>query len=63
MIVKKVLVKYGFYEMILSNEELLLLEQLIELLEVFEVFTKFVQGEFYPTLNSIVLFRTEIIDR
>lgn len=63
MIVKKLLVKYGFYELILSNEEVLLLEHLVELLEVFEVFTKFVQGEFYPTLNSIVLFRTEIIDR
>lgn len=52
-----------YYDLLLSNEELELLGNFVELLEVFEVFTKFIQGEFYPTLNSIVLFRTEIINR
>lgn len=62
-IVKKVLVKGGYYDLLLSNDELDLLEHFVELLEVFEVFTKFVQREFYPTLNSVVLFRTEIVNR
>lgn len=62
-IVKKTLIKYEYYDLLLTNEEMILLEEIIELLEVFEVFTKYVQGEYYCTLNSIVLFRTEIVDR
>lgn len=63
VIVKKVLVKYGYYDLILSSGELELLDHFVELLEIFEDFTKYIQGESYPTQNSVILFRTEIIDR
>lgn len=48
------------YHLILLDEEIALLKDLVEVLEIFEVFTIHVQGEYYPTLNSIVLFRSEI---
>lgn len=44
-------------------DELSILEDLVELLEVFQIFTTYIQGEKYPTLNSVVLFRTEIIKK
>lgn len=51
------------YEFILSISEIALLEGLVELLDVFNVFTVFIQGCEYPTMNTIVLFFTEIEDR
>lgn len=39
-----------------------MLEGLIELLEAFNVFTKFIQGQDYATMNTLALFRTEIVD-
>lgn len=37
-----------------------LLSGVIELLEVFNVFTTFIQANEYPTMNTFVLFHTEI---
>lgn len=48
------------YNLILTDEELDLLKDVVEILEIFEIFTIHVQGEYYPTLNSVVLFRSEI---
>lgn len=39
-----------------------MLEGLIELLETFNVFTKFIQGQNYATMNTLALFRAEIVD-
>lgn len=51
------------YDLILTRNELSLLEGLVELLEVFNVFTKYIQGNSYPTMNTVLLFYTEIEDR
>lgn len=51
------------YEYILSANEMELLQSLVELLDVFNVFTTYVQGNQYPTMNTMVLFYTEIEDR
>lgn len=51
------------YNLILDRSELSLLEGLVELLDVFNVFTKYIQGNFYPTMNTVLLFYTEIEDR
>lgn len=48
------------YNLILTNNELALTKDLIELLGIFEIFTVHIQGQTYPTLNSIILFRSEI---
>lgn len=50
------------YDLILNRSELGLLEGLIELLEIFNVFTKFMQGQNYATMNTLALFRTEIYE-
>lgn len=34
-----------------------------ELLDIFNVFTTFIQGNEYPTMNTFVLFYAEIEDR
>lgn len=61
-IVKKVLQDGECYELILNRTELALLEGLVNLLEVFNVFTKFIQGQEYATINTVALFRSEITD-
>lgn len=48
--------------MILNRSELALLGGLVELLEVFNVFTKFMQGQEYATMNTLALFYSEIRD-
>lgn len=45
----------------MREDELEFLEDLVEVLEVFQIFTTYAQGENYPTLNSMILFHTEII--
>lgn len=40
-----------------------LLDGVIDLLDIFNVFTTFIQGNEYPTLNTFVLFYAEIDDR
>lgn len=40
-----------------------LLDGLVDLLDVFNVFTTFIQGNSYPTLNTFILFYAEISDR
>lgn len=50
----------GKYEYILSINEIALLKGLVELLEVFNIFTVFIQGNQYPTMNTMALFCTEI---
>lgn len=47
----------------MNREELMLLDGLVELLDVFNVFTTFIQANSYPTLNTFLLFHTEISDR
>lgn len=51
------------YEYILSINEIALLNGLIELLDVFNIFTIFIQGCEYPTMNTMALFYTEIEDK
>lgn len=51
------------YEYILNASEMGLLTGLVELLDVFDIFTVFIQGCEYPTMNTMVLFYTEIEDR
>lgn len=51
------------YEYILNPGEIALLNGIVELLDVFNIFTVFIQGCEYPTMNTIVLFYTEIEDR
>lgn len=62
-IIKRCLEITGEYDLILKEEELELLARYVELLKVFEVFTVHVQARNYPTMNSIILFRSEIIDK
>lgn len=62
-IIRRCLEKNKEYDLIMRADELLILEDLVELLEVFQIFTTYIQGEKYPTLNSMVLFRTEIIKK
>lgn len=62
-IIKKCLQRMEKYELILTSEELLLLAGLVELLDVFNIFTKYIQGNSYPTMNTVALFYTEIEDR
>lgn len=50
------------YDLIPNRSELALLEGLVEILEVFNVFTKFMQGQDYATMNTLALFHTEICD-
>lgn len=59
-IVKKCLEHHAAYDLILSRSELALLGRLVEVLEVFNTFTKYIQGNSYPTLNSLLLFYMEI---
>lgn len=61
-IVKKILEVSENYDLILNRSEMSLLEGLVELLEVFNVFTKFIQGQDYATMNTLALFHTEICD-
>lgn len=51
------------YEYILSTSEMALLEGLVELLDVFNIFTIYVQGNQYQTMNTMVLFYTKMEDR
>lgn len=50
------------YDYIMNRDELSLLDGIVELLDVFNVFTTFIQGNSYPTLNTFVLFYAEIQD-
>lgn len=51
------------YDLILTRSELSVLEGLVDLLDVFNIFTKYIQGNSYPTMNTVLLFYTEIEDR
>lgn len=62
-IIKKLLQETENYNLILDRSELALLEGLVELLEVFNVFTKYIQGQDYPIINTLALFHSEIKDR
>lgn len=46
--------------MILTPTEISLVEGLLELLKVFDVFTKYIQGDKYPTLNVFPVFYAEM---
>lgn len=61
--VRKAFEEMSKYEYILSINEIALLEGLVELLDVFNIFTVFIQGCEYPTMNTMALFYTEIEDR
>lgn len=62
-IIKKALENMEQYELIMNRNELQLLDGIIELLDIFNVFTTFVQGNEFPTMNTFVLFHSEITDR
>lgn len=62
-IVKKCLEKNGLYSFILSDKQKTLLKDFVELLSIFEIFTKVVQSEFYPTMNTMLLFRSDILEK
>lgn len=50
------------YDLILNHNEVSLLNGITELLSVFNVFSTFIQGNDYPTLNTFALFYTEMRD-
>lgn len=62
-IIKKALEKMEKYDLIMNRNELALLDGVVELLDIFNVFTTFMQGKEYTTINTFVLFYTEIVDR
>lgn len=62
-IIKVALQKLEKYDLIMNRKELALLDGVIDLLDVFNVFTTFMQGNQYPTINTFVLFHTEIEHR
>lgn len=62
-IIKKSLENIEQYDLIMNRNELALLDGLVELLDIFNVFTTFVQGNEYPTMNTFALFYSEIVDR
>lgn len=62
-IVKRCLEIDECYDLILTNDDLTLLSDYVNLLKNFEVFTSYIQAENYPTMNSIILFRVEIIQK
>lgn len=62
-IIKKSLESMEKYDLIMNRNELSLLEGLVDLLDVFNVFSTYIQGNNYPTLNTFVLFYAEISDR
>lgn len=47
----------------MNRNELALLNGVVELLDIFNVFTTFIQANEYPTMNTFVLFYSEITDR
>lgn len=51
------------YDLILTKNELSLLAGLVDLLDVFNIFTNYIQGNTYPTMNTVLLFYTEIEER
>lgn len=61
-IIKKALEKMEKYDLIMNKNEISLLNGITELLGVFNVFSTFIQGNDYPTLNTFVLFYAEIHD-
>lgn len=62
-IIRKAFEDMGKYNYILTTSEMTLLHGMIELLDIFNVFTVYVQGDQYPTMNTMALFYTEIEDR
>lgn len=62
-IIRKALEKMEKYDLIMNRNELALLDGVIEMLDVFNVFMTYMQGNEYTTINTFVLFHTEIIDR
>lgn len=60
---KKCLERIEKYDLILTKGEVSLLEGLVELLDIFNIFTKYIQGNSYPTMNCVLLFYTEIEER
>lgn len=62
-IIKRCLEITGNYDLILNEDDWELLTRYVEILKVFEVFTVHVQARNYPTMNSMILFRSEIVDR
>lgn len=61
--IKKCLEKNAQYDLILTAAESILLGSVVELLEIFNVFTIYVQGNQYPTMNSLLLLYSEMKDR
>lgn len=47
----------------MNRNELALLNGVVQLLDIFNVFTTFIQANEYPTMNTFVLFYSEITDR
>lgn len=62
-VVKKCLEKHQLYSLIVSEKQKVLLKEFVELLSTFEVLTKYAQSEYYPTLNTMLLFRSDIIEK
>lgn len=62
-VVKRCLELSEDYDLILNKKELEMLSDYVKLLDVFNIFTVYVQAKNYPTMNSIMLFRSEIIEK
>lgn len=62
-VIKRCLEMTGDYDLILNEDEWELLGNYVEILKVFEVFTVHMQARNYPTMNMIILFRSDIVAR
>lgn len=62
-IIRRCLERNKEYDLIMRETEIKFLEDFVEVLEVFQVFTSYVQGDRFPTLNTLILFRSEIINK
>lgn len=61
-IIRKILETTENYDLILSRAEIQLLEGFSKILEIFNVFTSSIQAQKYPTMNTLALFYSEIMD-
>lgn len=62
-VLKRCLEITGDYDLILKEGDWELLTKYVKLLNVFDVFTAHVQARNYPTMNTLILFRSEIMSK
>lgn len=59
-VIRTCLEKKQLYHLIISDFDKILIDDFIEILDIFNLFTKFVQGNRYTTINYMLLLYVEI---